>query len=56
LYDLSGGAFSIGHRTSDHQLQGDGWVVAPEAHQDVLDYRPAESAAFGLQAGAKDLV
>jgi hypothetical protein len=30
--------------------------VAPEARQDVLYYRPTESAALGLQAGAKDLV
>jgi hypothetical protein len=30
--------------------------VAPEARQDILDYRPAEPAAFGLQAGAKNLV
>jgi hypothetical protein len=30
--------------------------VAPEACQDVLDHRPAEPAALGLQAGAKNLV
>jgi hypothetical protein len=30
--------------------------MAPEARQDVLDYRPAEPAAFSLQAGEKDLV
>jgi hypothetical protein len=30
--------------------------VAPEARQDVLYYRPAESAALSLQAGAKDLI
>jgi hypothetical protein len=30
--------------------------VAPETRQDVLYYRPAESPALGLQAGAKDLV
>jgi hypothetical protein len=30
--------------------------VALEARQDVLYYRPTESAALGLQAGAKDLV
>jgi hypothetical protein len=30
--------------------------VAPEARQDVLNHRPAEPAALGLQAGAKDLV
>jgi hypothetical protein len=56
LYDLPGDIFSISHRTSNHRLQGDGRVVAPEARQDVLDYRPAEPAAFDLQAGAKDLV
>jgi hypothetical protein len=30
--------------------------VAPEACQDVLYRRPAESAALGLQAGAKNLI
>jgi hypothetical protein len=48
LYGLPGGVFSVGHQTSDHRLQGDGRVVAPEARQDVLNYRTAEPAAFGL--------
>jgi hypothetical protein len=30
--------------------------MAPEARQDVLDYRPAESAALSLQEGAQNLV
>jgi hypothetical protein len=30
--------------------------MAPEARQDILDYHPAEPAALGLQAGAKNLV
>ena len=56
LYALPGDVFGVGHRTSNHRLQGDGRVVAPEARQDVLDYRSTESAALGLQAGAQDLV
>jgi hypothetical protein len=56
LYALPGGVFSVGYRTSDHRLQGDGRVVAPEARQDVLNHRPTEPAALGLQAGAKKLV
>jgi hypothetical protein len=56
LYTLPGGVFSVGHRTSDHRLQGYGWVVAPEARQDILDYRPAEPTALGLQARTKNLV
>jgi hypothetical protein len=28
LYDLLGGVFSVGNRTSDHRLQGDGRVMA----------------------------
>jgi hypothetical protein len=56
LYALLGGVFSVGHRTRDHQLQGDGRVVDPEARQDILDYRPAEPAALGLQVGAENLV
>ena len=30
--------------------------MAPEARQDVLDHRPGEPTALGLQAGAKNLV
>jgi hypothetical protein len=30
--------------------------VALEARQDILDYRPAEPAALGLQAGVENLV
>jgi hypothetical protein len=30
--------------------------VALEARQDVLYYRPAESATLSLQAGAKNLI
>jgi hypothetical protein len=30
--------------------------MAPEARQDVLYYRPAESAALTLQAGTEDLI
>jgi hypothetical protein len=30
--------------------------VAPEARQDILDYRPTEPVALGLQAGTKNLV
>jgi hypothetical protein len=30
--------------------------VAPEARQDILYYRPAESVALSLQTGAKDLI
>jgi hypothetical protein len=30
--------------------------LAPEARRDVLDHRPTEPAALGLQAGAKNLV
>jgi hypothetical protein len=30
--------------------------MAPEARQDILDYRPVEPAALGLQAGAENLV
>jgi hypothetical protein len=56
LYALPGVFFSVGHRTRDHWLQGDGRVVASEARQDILDYRPAERAALGLQAGAKNLL
>jgi hypothetical protein len=56
LYTLPSGVFSGGHRTSDHRLQGYGWVVAPKARQDILDYRPTEPAALGLQAGTKNLV
>jgi hypothetical protein len=56
LYAPPGGVFGIGHRTGDHRPQGDGRVVAPEARQDVLYYRPAESATLSLQAGAKDLI
>jgi hypothetical protein len=56
LYALPGGVFGICHRISDHRLQGDGQVVASEARQDVLDHRPAEPTALGLQAGTKDLV
>jgi hypothetical protein len=30
--------------------------MALEARQDILDHRPTEPTAFGLQAGAKNLV
>jgi hypothetical protein len=56
LYALLGDIFSVGHRTSDHRLQGYGRVMAPEARQDVLDHRPTELATLCLQAGSKDLV
>jgi hypothetical protein len=56
LYALPGSIFSVGHWTRNNRPQGDSRVVAPEARQDVLDGRPAESAALGLQAGAKNLI
>jgi hypothetical protein len=48
LYAPPGGVFGVGHRTCNHRLQGDGRVVALEARQDVLYYRPTESAALIL--------
>jgi hypothetical protein len=48
LHALPGSVFSIDHRTCDDWPQGDSRVVAPEACQDVLYFRPAESAALGL--------
>jgi hypothetical protein len=56
LYALLGSIFSVGHWTRNDWPQGDSRVVAPEACQDVLDCRPAESATLGLQAGAKNLI
>jgi hypothetical protein len=56
LYAIPGGILSVGHRTSDHRLQGYGRVVAPEARQDILNHRPVEPTPLGLQAGAKNLV
>jgi hypothetical protein len=53
LYGLPGGVFSIGHRTSNHRLQGDGRVVALEAHQDVLDYHPAEPQSLPPSASRR---
>jgi hypothetical protein len=56
LHALPGSIFSIGHRTCNDWPQGDSRVVAPEACQDVLYCRPTESAALGLQAGAKNMI
>jgi hypothetical protein len=39
-----------------HGLQGDGWIVAAEAHQHVLGHRLGQSAAFLLDAAADSIL